>query len=86
MIVEKDKNIKKSEETQKKEIDKLKLDKLATDEALKCATNENTKLKDKETTLLDIFKSMNQFMTDKIGDLGNIPNLPHTDKKMNCDI
>ena len=25
-------------------------------------------------------------MTDKIGDLGNIPNLPHTDKKMNCDL
>ena len=50
----------------KKEVDKLKLDKQASDEALNCATNENTKLKDKETTLLDIFKSMNQFMNEKL--------------------
>ena len=85
MIVEKDKNIKRIEDIHKKELDKVKLDKQASEEALKCAITENTKLKDKETTLLDIFKSMNQFMSEKIGILGNIPNLPQTDKKMFCD-
>ena len=58
MVTDRDKAIKKLEETHKKEVDELKLQKRASDDDLNIATQENTKLKDKETTLVDIFKCM----------------------------
>ena len=55
-VIERDNDIKKLEETHKKEVDDLKLQKRGSDDALNIAAQENTKLKDKESTLVDIFK------------------------------
>ena len=62
MVVDRDKTIKKMEETHKKEVNSLQKEKKASDDTLSCVTEENTKLKDKEKTLLDIFKCMKQYM------------------------
>ena len=66
MVVDRDKTIKKMEEAHKKEVCILQKEKKASDDTLNCATEENTKLKDKEKTLLDIFKCMKQFMDEQL--------------------
>ena len=66
MVVDRDKTIKKMEEAHMKEINVLQKEKKATDDNLSCATEENTKLKDKEKTLLDIFKCMKQYMDEQL--------------------
>ena len=48
LVIEKDKVIKKMEESHVKEISALNLEKKAVEDALNCATRENTKIKDKE--------------------------------------
>ena len=50
MIVDRDKSKKKTDYAFKREINELKIDKKASDDALSHATAENIKLKDKETT------------------------------------
>ena len=54
------------DEAHKKEVNILQKEKKASDDSLSCATEENTKLKDKEKTLLDIFKCMKQFMDEQL--------------------
>ena len=62
MIVDKDSIIKKLKETHSKQLIQLEMEKKAADEAIGNATSENTKIYEKETILLDIFKSMKQFI------------------------
>ena len=62
MVQEKDKTIKKLEDSRAKDIAALKVEKKASEDALSCSTRENTRLKDKENTLMEIFKSMKKFM------------------------
>ena len=62
MVLDKDKDMKKLRESHEKDITNLKLEKNASDEALNCATRDNALMKDKENTLLDIFKSMKMFI------------------------
>ena len=68
MVVDRDNNIKKMEEAHKKEVIILQKEKKSSDDSLNCVTEENTKLKDKEKTLLDIFKYMKQYMDDQLGE------------------
>ena len=58
MVVERDKTIKKLQENHKKDIQNLSLEKAALGDELNRVTEENTTLKDKETTLMDVFKYM----------------------------
>ena len=62
MVKEKDDLIRKMKETHNKEINKLELEKAAAEEAFGNAKRENTKMLDKETILLDIFKNMRTFI------------------------
>ena len=62
MVVEKDNFIKNLRADHEKEISSLKLEKKAAEEALNSATRENVTMKDKESTLLDVFKSMKKYM------------------------
>ena len=62
MVLEKDTVVSKLKENYEKEIQTLKLAKSVSDEALNCATRENTAMKDKENTLIDIFKSMKMYI------------------------
>ena len=73
MAVEKDKTIKKLEDSKAKEIAALKLEKKSSEDALSCATRENTRLKDKENTLVEIFKSMKNFLDINTSDKDNDP-------------
>ena len=69
------------EDTNKKEIANLKAAKKASEDALNIATEENTRLKDKEGTLMDIFKCMKQHMDDqlsKCSSLGPTPSETNT--------
>ena len=66
MVVDRDKTIKRMEEAHKKEVNILQREKKASDDSLSCVTEENTKLKDKEKTLLDIFKCMKQYMDEQL--------------------
>ena len=65
MVIDRDNVIKKLEESHKKEVDDLKLQKRGSDDALNIATQENTKLKDKEATLVDIFKYMKKYLAEQ---------------------
>ena len=58
LVVDKDKTIKKLQESNTKEVNRLMIEKKASDDALSCATRENTRIKDKEGTLVDVFKCM----------------------------
>ena len=60
MVVDKDKQIKKLEEIHKKEVSTLKISKTESDDALNRVTAENTKLKDKDNTLMEIFKLLKE--------------------------
>ena len=62
MIMEKDSSFKKLKEAHSKELLNLELEKQSAAEALGNATRENTKMQDKETILLDLFKNMKKFM------------------------
>ena len=62
MVIDKDQILAKLKESHEREIAALKLQTKAADEALDCVTRENTKMKDKENTLMDIFKSMKKVM------------------------
>ena len=62
MVVDRDKKIKKLEESHKKDLDDLRMQKRASDDDLNIAVQENTKMKDKETTLMDIFKCMKKYL------------------------
>ena len=55
LVVDCDKKMKKLDEAHKKELDSLKMSKISSDDALSCTTEENTKIKDKEGTLLFLF-------------------------------
>ena len=66
LVVDRDKTIKKMEEAHKKETSLLQKEKKASEDTLSCATEENTKLKDKEKTLLDIFKYMKQHLDEQL--------------------
>ena len=61
MVIDRDKTMKKNEESHKKEISILQVGKKASDDALDRVTQENTLLKDKESTLMDIFKCMKEY-------------------------
>ena len=65
MVVDRDKALKKLEESYKKEVSNLTIQKIASEDALNSATEENTKLKDKEGTLVDIFKFMKKYMNEQ---------------------
>ena len=86
LVIEKDKVIKKMEESHVKEISALNLEKKAVEDALNCATRENTKIKDKENTLMDIFKSMQVYL-DMCGKSGNNKNdsSPNQPNNWSCD-
>ena len=58
MVMDRDRNIKRIEEANKKEINNILIEKKATNDTLARLTDENTKLKDKETTLIEVFKTM----------------------------
>ena len=62
MVIDKDKVIKSLREKHEKELAALKIDKKASEEALGCATRENVAMKDKESTLIDIFKRMKTYI------------------------
>ena len=62
MVVEKDNLIKELKAAHTKEIAAMQLDKKASEEALNNVTRENHCLKDKENTLMDIFKTMKKYM------------------------
>ena len=62
MVVERDNSIKKLQDTHQKEVNSLKLDKEALKDELDKTTVETTVLKDKESTLIDIFKYMKKHM------------------------
>ena len=62
MIVDKDSIIKKLKETHSKQLIQLEMEKKAAEEAIGNATSENTKMREKETILLNIFKSMKQLI------------------------
>ena len=81
MVIEKDKLIKKLEESHKKATDKFTIDKKASDEALNIATVENTKLKDKDSTLMDIFKCMKEYMNEKLGSIKEVATADHTEEQ-----
>ena len=66
MVVDRDKTFQKIEETNNKEIINLKAAKKASEDALNIVTEENTRLKDKEGTLIDIFKCMKQHMDEQL--------------------
>ena len=66
IVVDRDRKIKKIEELNKKEIGTLKLEKKAAEDALGRATEESTKYKEKENTLLEVFKCMKQLMDSKL--------------------
>ena len=65
MVVDRNKTIKKLDEAHKKDLDDLKIQKRASDDALNIATQENTKMKDRENTLVDIFKCMEKFLDEQ---------------------
>ena len=75
-IREKDKCLKKLDESHNLEVNKLKKDKKKSDDSLNCATLENTKLKDKESTLIDVFKSMKEYMNAKLKNIQSPEEMP----------
>jgi hypothetical protein len=72
MVVERDKTIKKMEDANKKEVAELKVQKKASDDALSNSTEENTRLKDKENTLINIFKCMKPIMDEQLKKSSNV--------------
>ena len=62
MVIEKDALIRKMKEAHNKELSSLELEKAAAEEALGNVTREKTKMLDKETVLMDIFKNMRTLM------------------------
>ena len=63
MVVDCDKQIKKMEELHKNELTSLKVDKKTAEDSLNCAIEETTKLREKDNTLMDIFRCMNSSWT-----------------------
>ena len=62
MVIDKDKQLKTLKESHEKEMTAVRIEKKATEEALGCSKRENVAMKDKENTLIDIFKRMKSFL------------------------
>ena len=79
MVVDKDKAMKSLKESHEKEVALIRLDKQSSEEALGCATRENIAMKDKENTLIDIFKRMKTYIDNyhgkPQGEVSNILNI-----------
>ena len=73
LVVDRDKTIKKLQDNHNKDISHLRLEKEASADALNRVTEENTLLKDKENTLLDVFKYMKVFMDSQTKRSDNDP-------------
>ena len=65
LVLDRDRKIKKLEEANKKEISNLHLDKKSSEDTLARLTDENTKLKDKEPTLIEVFTTMKELMSSE---------------------
>ena len=73
MVIEKDQTLVKLKDSHEREVAALKIQIKAADEALDCATRENTKMRDKESTLMDIFKSMKKVMDNHQENVTTVP-------------